>query len=311
MEKWNFPLINFYLNVATAAMFLLTFIAYSTEKKWWEVLIPFLWNETPESLEDKLFGFDDCPDALITANENGKVRTINKATEQLFGWTEKEFVKQGIKTICPDRFWEHHQKGMAAKVGEEMDDQKYYLQAKRKGKDEIPIELLLKKKKLKNGYYYLAIIKDISEQVAKDKKCDTEISVLKIKIDILSTGEDIGNTGSWLWDLVKDEMVVSEGYKVILGIENRSNYIPKEIRSKVWEDDQELVQNALDKAFLGEEYDISFRMIRSSDFKVIFINSKVRPIKNESGHVVFLYGSTRLLQTLNIRDATNNPIAQK
>lgn len=304
---WNIVLLIFI--AATNSAFI---IHQVTQQRW--KLFSFLRKETLETLERKLYSYDQSINSIMIVDEDQKVVSVNASMIKMFGWKESEFVGETLQKIIPERFITAHNEGMRRAKGKPMDDKVFILQALRKNRSEFPIELLLRKQKSDNTYFYTAIIRDISDEVEKVRAYDEEIAVLLEKLDILNKGEEIGNHGSWFWDLRTNEdvkrtkFITSDGYKRIVGLDDRDDYEATYIKGKVWSEDESLVNVALDKAFKGDPYDISYRIIRQKDFKVIYIRSIVRPVTDENGTVIGLYGSTKLLQTLNIVDAIKQPI---
>lgn len=49
------------------------------------------------------------PDAIITIDASGKVRSVNPAAERLFGYTELELVGHNVKILMPPHFREEHE----------------------------------------------------------------------------------------------------------------------------------------------------------------------------------------------------------
>jgi PAS domain-containing protein len=41
------------------------------------------------------------PDAIITIDTKGEIQTVNSATQEIFGYSEKEMVGQNVKYLCP------------------------------------------------------------------------------------------------------------------------------------------------------------------------------------------------------------------
>jgi PAS domain S-box-containing protein len=308
--QWNIILLVYI--AVTSTVF---FIHIVSQQRW--KLFSFLRKETLETLEKKLYSYDQSANAIMIVTEDQKVVSVNETLVKMFGWKETEFVGDTLERIIPDRFRIAHNEGMRRVKGRPMDDRKFILQAVRKNREEFTIELLLRKRKNDNTYFYTAIIRDITEEVEKTKVYNEEIANLLKKIDILHKGEEIGNNGSWYWDLKTSsdlnttKLTTSEGYKRIVGLDERKVYDAQYIKGKVWSEDEPIVNAALEQAFNGEGYDISYRMIRQTDFKVIYIRSIVRPVIDNDGMVIGLYGSTKLLQTSNIVDAIKQPVTPK
>lgn len=301
MTKWNI------IVLALVAVELTFLIFYNVTKQRWEIF-SFLKKESIESLERKLYGFDQSINATIITDELGKVTSINESVTKELGWEEKDLVNSDLKRIVPDRFWVAHSEGMKRAIGKEMDDKAFELYATKKDKTEIPIELLLRKRKIGKDFFYVAIIRDVSEEKRMIDMYAFETQMLQNKIDILEKGEEISDSGSWFWDLRTSKeapttkLYTSSGYNRIMGLDDKIHFDADYLKGNVFSKDVDIVNSALSKAFKGIPYDITYRTNRRSDFKVIYIRSIVRPIKGEDGIVSGMYGSTRLIQTLNVID---------
>jgi len=66
-----------------------------------------------ESLPDKFFTqlVADCPDAVVYAGGDGKIRYWNAAATRIFGFTEDEAVGESLDLIIPERLRARHWEG--------------------------------------------------------------------------------------------------------------------------------------------------------------------------------------------------------
>jgi PAS domain S-box-containing protein len=83
-------------------------------------------NALPAGLPDDFMArlVADCPDAVIYADSQGKIRFWNDAASRIFGFAEGEVLGQSLDLIIPerlrDRHWhgyEHVMKGGASRYG--------------------------------------------------------------------------------------------------------------------------------------------------------------------------------------------------
>jgi PAS domain S-box-containing protein len=53
------------------------------------------------------------PDAMVTANREGRIRLVNRQTEALFGYPQRDLLGQPIERLIPDRFRATHEQHRA------------------------------------------------------------------------------------------------------------------------------------------------------------------------------------------------------
>lgn len=272
-------------------------------------ILPLLRHDSAASLERKIFSFDEAYLAKVITSNKGLISNVNKAAEKLFGWNEAEILGKSYEILIPEKDRAAFNEQLNVE-DDEHDERISLTNALHKNKQEIPVEVVFRKKRLYDELFYLVVIRDRTQEVIKIKKFEQYIEILKLKIDILSRGEQIANTGSWLWDLKTKEkekaITASENYKRIVGLlPGPNSYSIDNIRPRVWPNDTKIVDNALDGAInRGEDYDIKFRMMRGVDFQVIHIRSQVKVFTDADGVVVALAGVATLLKTENLSDAS-------
>jgi PAS domain S-box-containing protein len=281
------------------------FVVMLRKQKW--NLFSFLKKESLESLERKLYGFDESINPTIITDEDGIVMNVNVALQKSLGFTEGELVGSTMEKMIPPKFYEQHRKGLERAKGKDLEDKKYLLQVLTKDRKEKPIELQLRKRRINKKCYYLAIITDLSEQYKHISELEQIIVELKQMDEIYSKGEEIGKAGSWFWDIEKGFLIPTKGYKEICGLEDlASHYSVNYLRTRVWPKDEEIVKKALERMFQGQDYDITFRQIRTSDLRVITCRSVVHPVLNENNVVKFVWGHLTLLETKNLLEASTS-----
>lgn len=275
----------------------------------WKKLLPFLKHESGSSLERKLFSFDEAYLPKLFTDNFGVITNVNKAAERLLGWKEEDLINKNYEILIPERD-RAALKTQLTTDDEEHEERTFFTNALHKNRHEIPVEVVFRKKRLNEDLFYLVVIRDRTQEVIKIRKFEQYIEILKLKVDILSRGEQIANTGSWLWDLRSEErekaITASENYKRIVGLPlTQSSYSIQNIKPRVWPDDMRMVDEAIDKAINeGKDYDIKYRLIRSNDLQVVHIRSQARVFKDEDGVVVALSGVATLLKTENLSEAS-------
>ncbi len=121
-------------------------------------------------------------DAIITAENNGKIAFCNTAADEMFGYREGELIGQSISILMPQRFQTAHERGMArvtASGESRMIDETVELFGITKEGREFPVELSLSNWKSGNHRFYTGIIRDISERKQHEKEREALIDSLK------------------------------------------------------------------------------------------------------------------------------------
>jgi len=136
-------------------------------------------------------------DAIISADDKGRIRSWNSAATALFGLTEREVIGEPIEVIIPGRYHASHQEGIrrvssggpSNVIGKTVE-----LAALRKDGSEFPVELSLATWFLEGERYYTGIIRDISERKQAEQKFR---SVTESAIDAIISADHTGRIISW------------------------------------------------------------------------------------------------------------------
>lgn len=124
-------------------------------------------------------------DAIITADKQGNILLWNRGAEVMFGWTYDEMYQQPIEIIMPEQFHQAHQQGMnrymetgqPRVIGKTVE-----LVGKRKDETDFPISISLAHWKDEEEHYFCGIIRDVSQQKAREEELKTLLQEnLKLK----------------------------------------------------------------------------------------------------------------------------------
>lgn len=165
------------------------------------VIYCFLRDITEQNLmEDALLESEDkfrsmsthTHDAMIMMDDSGNISFWNAAAEKIFGYSAREVMGKELHTfIAPAIYYEAFKKvfghfratgegGMVGKTRE--------LMALRKGGAEFPVELALSSLKLKNKWYAVGIVRDITERRQAEEMLRENESRLINMFENLSSG---------------------------------------------------------------------------------------------------------------------------
>lgn len=110
---------------------------------------------------------ESAPNAMILANQEGKITLVNSQTEKLFGYGRNELIGKEVELLIPTRFRDHHpdfrkrfyEKPHSRPMGAGRD-----LFARRKDGSEFPVEIGLNPIESHDGPMVLASVIDITER---------------------------------------------------------------------------------------------------------------------------------------------------
>ncbi len=119
--------------------------------------------------EEKFRRFmDTAPDAIVIANEEGKIELVNKQTEVLFGYPRDELVGRFVECLIPKRFQNGHPRHRKDYITRPevklMAARNTNLAARRKDGSEFPVEINLSPLETEQGRLVTAAIRDITDR---------------------------------------------------------------------------------------------------------------------------------------------------
>jgi PAS domain S-box-containing protein len=152
--------------------------------------VALLNNRTLESLEHSEERFrsvvETAIDAIFTVDSNGRIIFWNQKAEAMFGYKAAEVIGQPVAVIMPERFRNAHQMGLnraASGKKSKITGNILELVGLRKDASEFPIELSLANWETKEGIFFTAIIRDISERKQAEKELQAARDELEQRVD--------------------------------------------------------------------------------------------------------------------------------
>jgi PAS domain S-box-containing protein len=107
------------------------------------------------------------PDAMVIANEDGRIVLLNSQAARLFDCDRSDVVGAAIETLVPDRFrarHPQHRAGYAAEPRTRPMGQGVDLWARRRNGSEFPAEISLSPLRTEEGVFTIAAIRDATER---------------------------------------------------------------------------------------------------------------------------------------------------
>jgi PAS domain S-box-containing protein len=110
---------------------------------------------------------DSAPDAVVIADENGRITLVNEQTERLFGYNRTELVGAPVETLLPRRVHKRHVRhrgGYLEAPGTRPMGVGIDLKGRRKNGTEFPVDISLSAISTDRGRLVTAFVRDITER---------------------------------------------------------------------------------------------------------------------------------------------------
>jgi PAS domain S-box-containing protein len=121
-------------------------------------------------------------DAIVTIGADGRVAGWNPAAARVFGRRAEEIVGRPLAALIPERFRDAHAAGVTRLAGggaPSLLGRTVEVAALRRDGTEFPIELSLTSWQGKDGHFFTAVIRDVSERHATRAKLETHAERLR------------------------------------------------------------------------------------------------------------------------------------
>ena len=231
------------------------------------------------------------PDAVISIDEDGVIRSWNTEAEFIFGWNEKEAVGKSLsKTIIPERYREYHDAGMKhyLRTAEgPVINKPIEISAVRKNGSEFPVELKISATKINDRYIFIGFIRDIS--IRKEAE-----ETIQNKTNQLIEAQQLAHIGSWEWDVQTNKINWSDELYRIFGLTPQAfkadyeNYL-KYIHS----DDREYVNAIVQQALIDHQPYAFFHKAQWPDGKVRILSATGKVFTDGVGNVIRMSGTAQ------------------
>jgi PAS domain S-box-containing protein len=125
-------------------------------------------------------------DAIITVDSRGTIIFWNPQAELMFGYSANDMIGKPVAVIMPERFRQAHQLGLskaAACKKSKIIENTLELVGRRKDGNEFSLELSLANWETKEGVFFTAIIRDISERKQAESALQAARNELERRVD--------------------------------------------------------------------------------------------------------------------------------
>lgn len=240
-------------------------------------------TESKEKL-DKLYStlFKSLSDAIyILDKSNLRIVDANPSACRLYGYKIDELRKLKVTDITAEK----------TKTIDSINKNKLHIPYrlhKKKDGTIFPVELIIGPLKTEGKVYFIAQIHDLTKHLKMEKEVRESLASLK-------EAQKIAKIGNWHWNLKTGEVIWSDETYNVTG-RSKDEKAPHPKKTSAYYTPESL--KARDKAIkrcleLGVDTSYEGELIRVNDNEHRWIHTIIKPIKNEKGKIVSLYGTAQ------------------
>ena len=158
-----------------------------TKKDYQNYLVPGKFHLSDSDTNLIIWLIDECPEAMISIDENSNIIFINKTATRLFGYQVEELLGKELTVLIPEGSKEKHRKiisdftGSISKTTEAR--HRPYLTATHKDGTVFPVAITLSKLKIGGNEYHAATIRDVTSLLSFDDLLHKNKNVYKAMIE--------------------------------------------------------------------------------------------------------------------------------
>ncbi len=223
--------------------------------------------------------FESSPDAIMTADRNGRILAINTQMERMFGYGRNELVGQQVELLVPEWFRDshpthraqYHAEPRVRPMGVGLD-----LYGRRKDGSEFPADIMLSPLEEEDGPLVLGVIRDVTER----KKAQQALEQSEERFRQIA--ENLREV-LFIQDLAQGKVLyASPAYEQIWGRPRQSLYDdPNAWIDAIHEDDRPRVAKAFgEHVGRGGVFQQEYRIMRP-DGSLRWISDHSFPVPNE------------------------------
>ena len=249
-------------------------------------------GQTLARREERFRGLvDAAPDAVLLADEAGKIVLVNSQTEELFGYDRKALVGQPIEILLPGYLRDAESRPMGAGLD---------LVCHRRDGSEFPVEVSLSAMEAEEGRLVIAFVRDITDRLRGEGAALELAAIVASSSDAIVSESLNGRILTWN-----------------LGAEKLYGYSAKEMSGRsmsllVPPGQLDELPGILERLKGGELWIEQFETTRlCKDGSEIEVSIKISPIRDSSGAIVGVASIVRDLTPLRAHRELERDLAER
>jgi PAS domain S-box-containing protein len=236
--------------------------------------------------EEKFYAVAEICSNAIWIHDGRRPLYLNRATEELFGYTRDELLVDDIwQTVHPD-YRELLKDRMAARFRGEQVPNRCEFKIVTKSGEERWLDAGARLISFEGKPCILANAFDVT-----DRKHTEE--ALRNREEHYRAAIDVGRIGTWEWEIAQNKVIFSDKIYEFTGIEKINSHVAFERwMEPIHQDDRPRVEAAIQSALKGDaKYEAEFRVVQRGTNDVRWIVSTGRVLRDSAGNPLRMLGA--------------------